>query len=115
MPGAQNDLNTANSIPFSFLIAFLALFVAFMIIGLWARRISIYMRRRLGLPVPEPPARRTAPKQARPIIWDVDVCPSGGGNGKEEGGDVGRWGSIQASVAHDPSDVRVRLTLGLCV
>ena len=55
---APPDLNARNSVPFSFLVAFLALFVVFMGLGLWARRIVFFARRRLGLPVPEPAPRR---------------------------------------------------------
>ena len=67
-----NDLNTRNSVPFSFLIAFLALFVVFMGMGLWARRIVFFARRQLGLPVPdEIPYRRQVSRAQRPVLWDV--------------------------------------------
>ena len=66
------DLNNRNSVPFSFLIAFLALFVVFMGLGLWARRIVFFARRRLGLPVPdEQPFRRQVARPKRPVLWDV--------------------------------------------
>ncbi|PSR75959.1 hypothetical protein PHLCEN_2v8764 [Hermanssonia centrifuga] len=82
------DVDARNSIPFSFLIAFLALFVAFMAMGLWARRIIFIVRRRLGLPIPEPPQRRTDSKPKRPMVWDI--CP---GKGRESI----RWDTMQAS------------------
>jgi hypothetical protein len=68
--GGSNDIGH-NSIPFSFLVAFLALFVAFMSIGLFARRILNYVRVQLGLPVPEPPHRPHRPKRSKPVLWDV--------------------------------------------
>lgn len=70
-----DNLNSRNSVPFSFLVAFLALFVAFMGLGLWARRIVFFVRRRLGLPVPEPPQRRHHARPKKPVLWDV--CPDG--------------------------------------
>ena len=87
-PNPNDDLGTKNSIPFSFLIAFLALFVAFMAVGLWARRFANFVRRRLGLPIPEPPPRYGEQKPARPVIWDVSPAP---------GGDASRWNTMQAS------------------
>ena len=70
-PGEGASLNTKNSVPFSFLIAFLALFVVFMGMGLWARRIVFFARRRMGLPVPEPPPRQRDIKPRKPVLWDV--------------------------------------------
>lgn len=70
-PPDSADLNTKNSVPFSFLIAFLALFVVFMGMGLWARRIVFYARRRMGLPVPEPPQKQQDVKSRKPVLWDV--------------------------------------------
>jgi len=67
----SQQLNGRNSIPFSFLIAFLALFVAFMCVGLFARRIIYAVRRRLGLPVPEPRQRNQPVKRTKPVLWDV--------------------------------------------
>ncbi|KAI0090421.1 hypothetical protein BDY19DRAFT_905416 [Irpex rosettiformis] len=77
-----------NSIPFSFLVAFLALFVAFMGIGLFARRFVYFLRLRLGLSVPEPRERKGGKKtkKERPVLWDVYV-PS-----TREGG---RWRDIK--------------------
>ncbi|EKM57591.1 uncharacterized protein PHACADRAFT_251287 [Phanerochaete carnosa HHB-10118-sp] len=71
-----DDLNTRNSVPFSFLVAFLALFVCFMGLGLWARRIVFFARRRLGLPVPELPQRRQRIRPRKPVLWDMypDGC-----------------------------------------
>ncbi|GJE85140.1 hypothetical protein PsYK624_012180 [Phanerochaete sordida] len=69
------DLSARNSVPFSFLVAFLALFVVFMGLGLWARRIVLFARRRLGLPVPDaPPPRRRRARPPKPALWDV--CPA---------------------------------------
>jgi hypothetical protein len=71
-PGDGADLDTRNSVPFSFLIAFLALFVVFMGMGLWARRIVFFARRRMGLPVPEEqPFKRQVARLKRPVLWDV--------------------------------------------
>ena len=73
-PDANNDegqINGRNSIPFSFLVAFLVLFVAFMVLGLWARRVNHWVRRRLGLPIPEPRPRKSTFKLRKPAIWDV--------------------------------------------
>lgn len=70
-PGEGAQLNTRNSVPFSFLIAFLALFVVFMGMGLWARRIVFFARRQLGLPIPEPPRRRRPVLAQKPVLWDV--------------------------------------------
>jgi len=67
----SEDLNSHNSVPFSFLVAFLALFVCFMGLGLWARRIVFFARRRLGLPVPDPPQRYQRARPRKPMLWDV--------------------------------------------
>ncbi|KAI0763193.1 hypothetical protein BC629DRAFT_1597099 [Irpex lacteus] len=86
-----NDLGR-NSIPFSFLVAFLALFVAFMGIGLFAKRLIYFIRLRLGLPIPEPNARRKVPKakKEKPVLWDVYPEKR---NTSEEGD--GRWRNIK--------------------
>ncbi|KAI0346627.1 hypothetical protein BDW22DRAFT_1426066 [Trametopsis cervina] len=77
---------TRNSIPFSFLVAFLALFVAFMGIGLFARRILYAIRLRLGLPVPEVRQRSLRPKRTKPVLWDVYP---------ERRGEVGKWNAME--------------------
>ena len=86
--GGGADLNAKNSVPFSFLIAFLALFVVFMGLGLWARRIVFFARRRMGLPVPEPPQRRREVKSKKPVLWDVYP---------DKRAQPARWASIEAS------------------
>ncbi|KAI0694028.1 hypothetical protein BC835DRAFT_1415538 [Cytidiella melzeri] len=83
-PGTTDDGNPGslgrNSIPFSFLVAFLALFVAFMGIGLFARRLVNFVRLQLGLPVTEPRPRQLRSKRPKPVLWDVypeqskDIC-----------------------------------------
>lgn len=85
---SDSELNGRNSIPFSFLVAFLALFVAFMTIGLCARRIVYYVRLQLGLPVPLPPQRMQVVKPKKPELWDVYP---------ERGIDSGRWANMEVS------------------
>ena len=93
-PDNNDPIDTKNSIPFSFLIAFLALFVAFMAMGLWARRINHFVRRRLGLPIPDPrPKKHIEVKPPKPVVWDV--CP-----GKCADGAMSRWNTMQASFVH---------------
>lgn len=91
--GSNTDPNTPgrNSIPFSFLVAFLALFVAFMTIGLCARRIVYFVRLQLGLPIPQPQERPHAMKAKKPILWDVYP------ERRDEGG---RWQDIEVSPLH---------------
>ena len=84
----DNDLNGRNSIPFSFLVAFLALFVIFMTLGLCARRIIYHIRLQLGLPVPLPRRRVLEVKRVKPVLWDVYP------EGRIEGG---KWHDIEVS------------------
>lgn len=84
-PGGA-DLNARNSVPFSFLIAFLALFVVFMGLGLWARRIVFFARRRMGLPVPEQPQSKREARSKRPVLWDVYP---------DKHAQPGRWASVE--------------------
>ncbi|TCD66922.1 hypothetical protein EIP91_000761 [Steccherinum ochraceum] len=69
-PNTGNALTPGSSIPFSFLIAFIALFLFFLGCGLGTRRAALVLRRNLGLsdPASSPGSRRQA---AKPEIWDA--------------------------------------------
>lgn len=94
----EPQLDSRNSIPFSFLVAFLALFVGFMVLGLWARRIIYYIRLRLGLPIPEPRPKGVDTKPKKPVLWDVYP---------EKSRQVKKWCHMEVSCTHRLSRVRL--------
>lgn len=70
-PGTPVDLTGNSSLPFSFLITFIAIFLFFLGCGLGSRRVTRQLRRNLGLqitPVSAPPSRQ---ENEKPILWDV--------------------------------------------
>lgn len=93
-----NTLDGRNSIPFSFLVAFLALFVTFMTVGLCARRVVYFIRLQLGLPIPEPRKRYHEIKPKKPVLWDMYP---------EKRGDVQKWTQIVVRVLVSPTQVHV--------
>ena len=70
-PGS--GLTPNSSLPFSFLVTFIAIFLFFLGCGLGSRRVTRTLRRNLGLEVTGVPASgRPAPTaRERPILWDV--------------------------------------------
>lgn len=94
-----NDLGSRNSVPFSFLIAFLALFVAFMGLGLWARRIVFFARRRLGLPVPdETTMRRQVVRPKKPVLWDIYP---------DKEAHAEKWEAMEVSISASPFEILI--------
>ena len=69
-PPNNNALTPGSSIPFSFLIAFIALFLFFLGCGLGTRRAAVVLRRNLGLEDPAVSGSRRK-EVVRPVIWDA--------------------------------------------
>ncbi|KAI0821896.1 hypothetical protein BC628DRAFT_786141 [Trametes gibbosa] len=72
--GMPATLMGSSSLPFSFLITFIAIFLFFLGCGLGSRRVTRELRRNLGLqitPAIPPSSSQTAEK---PALWDI--CPS---------------------------------------
>ncbi|KAH9852368.1 hypothetical protein C2E23DRAFT_922165 [Lenzites betulinus] len=72
--GAPVNLMGSSSLPFSFLITFIAIFLFFLGCGLGSRRVTRQLRRNLGLQITPaiPPSSSQAAE--KPAIWDI--CPS---------------------------------------
>ncbi|KAI0792270.1 hypothetical protein C8Q75DRAFT_590438 [Abortiporus biennis] len=69
-PGS--NITPGSSIPFSFLIAFIALFLFFLGCGLGTRRVAFVIRRSLGLPIQDVDTRRPRKSHLiKPILWDI--------------------------------------------
>lgn len=83
-------LNPSSSIPFSFLIAFIALFLFFLGCGLGTRRVAWALRRGFGLDdlVLDDDRRRRRRELRKPEIWDV---------WPEEMKDNGKWDCVKVS------------------
>ncbi|OCH85837.1 hypothetical protein OBBRIDRAFT_797772 [Obba rivulosa] len=80
--GGGSALSTNSSLPFSFLITFVAIFLFFLGCGLGSRRVAYEIRRNLGL-VEHSVTSHTSEAQERPVLWDVypnvvDVSLGGG-------------------------------------
>lgn len=68
----STDNNANSSLPFSFLITFIAIFLFFLGCGLGSRRFVHTLRRNLGLQVAGVGPARAAPiPRERPLLWDV--------------------------------------------
>ncbi|KAI0367400.1 hypothetical protein BV20DRAFT_970585 [Pilatotrama ljubarskyi] len=70
--GTPIDLSGNSSLPFSFLITFVAIFLFFLGCGLGSRRVTRQLRRNLGLQIT--PASGTSSLDQpleKPILWDV--------------------------------------------
>jgi len=83
-------LSPATSLPFTFLIAFIAIFLFFIACGCGSRRYILQMRRRLSMHGREPAA--VAPKVAgsdleKPVLWDVQA--------RMEAEDEGGWARVE--------------------
>lgn len=92
--GGSNSLSPGSSIPFSFLIAFIALFLFFLGCGLGTRRVAFALRRGFGLEVQDPGVstrRRSRVELTRPILWDI--LPK-----VVEGEFSGKWRHLHVSV-----------------
>ncbi|KAI0628555.1 hypothetical protein C8Q77DRAFT_1220754 [Trametes polyzona] len=60
-----------SSLPFSFLITFIAIFLFFLGCGLGSRRVTRQLRRNLGLQITPPSPLPSSHVREKPIIWDV--------------------------------------------
>ncbi|KAH8103024.1 hypothetical protein BXZ70DRAFT_767015 [Cristinia sonorae] len=86
-PPPAGTLNPGSSIPFSFLIAFIALFLFFLGCGLGTRRAAVVFRRNLGLN--DSAAQRSRRVEVvKPAIWDA--WPE-----VDERNESERWSDIQ--------------------
>ncbi|TFK92489.1 hypothetical protein K466DRAFT_581820 [Polyporus arcularius HHB13444] len=73
-PGSSALTPSSSSLPFSFLVTFIAIFLFFLGCGLGSRRMTRAFRRRFGYPGDEGGRGRVAlVARERPVIWDV--CP----------------------------------------
>ncbi|CDO71107.1 hypothetical protein BN946_scf184844.g111 [Trametes cinnabarina] len=63
-----------SSLPFSFLITFIAVFLFFLGCGLGSRRVTRQLRRNLGLQVAQVEARSASRLSEKPLLWDVNLC-----------------------------------------
>ncbi|RPD54913.1 hypothetical protein L226DRAFT_571572 [Lentinus tigrinus ALCF2SS1-7] len=71
---------SSSSLPFSFLVTFIAIFLFFLGCGLGSRRVTRTFRRNLGLDVDDRGRGRAAlVARERPLLWDV--CPMDEKNG----------------------------------
>ncbi|KAI0355822.1 hypothetical protein OH77DRAFT_1424078 [Trametes cingulata] len=70
--GTPIDLSGNSSLPFSFLITFIAIFLFFLGCGLGSRRVTRQLRRNLGLQI-TPASGTSSPDKPleKPILWDV--------------------------------------------
>ncbi|EMD35613.1 hypothetical protein CERSUDRAFT_116338 [Gelatoporia subvermispora B] len=68
--GGGTTLNANSSLPFSFLITFVAIFLFFLGCGLGSRRVAYEIRRNLGL-LDHSAAQHPSEAQERPVLWDV--------------------------------------------
>ncbi|KAI0758412.1 hypothetical protein BD413DRAFT_591440 [Trametes elegans] len=69
--GGASALMGSSSLPFSFLITFIAIFLFFLGCGLGSRRVTRQLRRNLALQITPAPTARIAPVREKPILWDV--------------------------------------------
>lgn len=91
-------LNPSSSIPFSFLIAFIALFLFFLGCGLGTRRVAWALRRGFGLDDLDNDGghRKKRRELRKPEIWDV---------WPEELKAEGKWDCVKVSDFHLQSNV----------
>ncbi|KAI0754288.1 hypothetical protein C8Q80DRAFT_358760 [Daedaleopsis nitida] len=76
-PNPPTTSNPSSSLPFSFLVTFVAIFLFFLGCGLGSRRVTRTLRRNLGLEVTGLGSPRAATiARERPLIWDVFPCDS---------------------------------------
>ncbi|KAI0718742.1 hypothetical protein C8T65DRAFT_637950 [Cerioporus squamosus] len=73
-PGSSALTPSSSSLPFSFLVTFIAIFLFFLGCGLGSRRVTRTLRRNFGLEVDNRSRGRAGlVARERPLIWDV--CP----------------------------------------
>ncbi|KAI8972884.1 hypothetical protein BD414DRAFT_525183 [Trametes punicea] len=72
--GVASTLNGNSSLPFSFLITFIAVFLFFLGCGLGSRRVTSRLRRNLQLQITPVEASFPAGISERPLLWDVHLC-----------------------------------------
>ncbi|OSD05136.1 hypothetical protein PYCCODRAFT_1450689 [Trametes coccinea BRFM310] len=65
------NLDGNSSLPFSFLITFIAVFLFFLGCGLGSRRVTRQLRRNLGLQIAQSPSPSTSRINEKPLLWDV--------------------------------------------
>ncbi|KAI0641320.1 hypothetical protein C8Q79DRAFT_929850 [Trametes meyenii] len=75
-PGSGMPVNLSgnSSLPFSFLITFIAIFLFFLGCGLGSRRVTRRLRRNLDLQITPLATSSSSRVREKPVLWDV--CPS---------------------------------------
>ncbi|KAJ3007142.1 hypothetical protein NUW54_g3661 [Trametes sanguinea] len=69
--GMPPNLDGNSSLPFSFLITFIAVFLFFLGCGLGSRRVTRQLRRNLGIQVARSATISTSRLSEKPLLWDV--------------------------------------------
>ncbi|KAI9069093.1 hypothetical protein FKP32DRAFT_1560388 [Trametes sanguinea] len=69
--GMPPNLDGNSSLPFSFLITFIAVFLFFLGCGLGSRRVTRQLRRNLGIQVSRSATISTSRLSEKPLLWDV--------------------------------------------
>ncbi|KAI0667291.1 hypothetical protein C8Q78DRAFT_982721 [Trametes maxima] len=72
-PGSGMPVNLSgnSSLPFSFLITFIAIFLFFLGCGLGSRRVTRRLRRNLDLQITPPAISSSFRAREKPVLWDV--------------------------------------------
>ena len=101
---SDQGLNPNSSLPFSFLITFIAIFLFFLGCGLGSRRVTRTLRRNLGLQVTGLEVERRQPRipREKPLLWDVfpKEAPLALGGKGAEGVFSHSWEQLAVSLAH---------------